>query len=241
MDSIECRICSSSARLPCDSYSSTQSQSEQIHKSQGDCLTLSYVSSLPEEPYTDLTQNCLSDLATLWGQFDTSKKKTFQEIYGGIASLISVPIEEPLLRVSLRFWDPSYQCFTFGKKDLVPTIEEYSVLIGVDLQHPGKVYNKKPRTRCRKMLAKILKVKPQTIDTYLVQKENHKGLPWNILQDFIREHLHDEDGMMAFALSIYGLVMFPRMLRYIKMAVVDTFEQIQHGTNPSLAILAETF
>ena len=79
------------------------------------------------------------------------------------------------------------------------------------------------------------------IDTYLVQKENHRGLPWNVLRDFVREHLHDEDGIMAFALSIYGLVMFPRMLRYIKMAVVDTFEQIQHGTNPSLAILAETF
>ena len=91
------------------------------------------------------------------------------------------------------------------------------------------------------MLAKILKVKPQVIDTYLVQKENHKGLPWNILRDFIQEHLHDEDGIVAFALSIYGLVIFPRMLGYIEMAVVDTFEQIQHSCNPSLAILVETF
>ena len=31
------------------------------------------------------------------------------------------------------------------------------------------------------------------------------------------------------------------MLGYIEMAMVDTFEQIQHGSNPSLAILAETF
>ena len=74
------------------------------------------------------------------------------------------------------------------------------------------------------MLAKILKVKPQTLDTYLVQKKNHKGLPWNILQDFVRGHLHDEDGLVAFALSIYGLVIFLGMLGYIEMAVVDTFE-----------------
>ena len=91
------------------------------------------------------------------------------------------------------------------------------------------------------MLAKILKVKPQTLDTYLVQKENHRGLPWNILQDFVRGHLHDKHGMVAFALSIYGLVIFSRMLGYIEMVVVDTFEQIQHSSNPSLAILAETF
>ena len=47
--------------------------------------------------------------------------------------------------------------------------------------------------------------------------------------------------MVAFALSIYGLVIFLGMLGYIEMAVVDTFEQIQHGSNPSPAVLVETF
>ena len=66
------------------------------------------------------------------------------------------------------------------------------------------------------MLAKILKVKPQTLDTYVVQKENHRGLPWNILRDFIQGHLHEEDGLVAFALSVYGLVIFPGMLDTLK-------------------------
>ena len=52
---------------------------------------------------------------------------------------------------------------------------------------------------------------------------------------------YTKKGIVAFALSIYGLVIFPGMLGYIEMAVVDTFEQIQYGSNPSLAILAETF
>ena len=47
--------------------------------------------------------------------------------------------------------------------------------------------------------------------------------------------------MVAFALYIYRLVIFPGMLGYIEMVIVDTFEQIQHGSNPSLAILVETF
>ena len=54
-------------------------------------------------------------------------------------------------------------------------------------------------------------------------------------------YLHDEDDMVAFALSIYRLVIFLEMLGYIEMAVVDTFEQIQHDSNPSPAILVETF
>ena len=78
------------------------------------------------------------------------------------------------------------------------------------------------------MLAKILKIKSQMIDTYLVQKENHRGLPWNILRDFIQRHLHYENGIVAFTLSVYGLIMFPRMLGYVKMVVVDIFEQIQY-------------
>ena len=168
MESTECRICSSSARCLCDSYSCTQSWLEQVHKSQGDCLSRVHVSSLPREPYTDLIQNCLSDLATIWGQFDISEKKKFRETYGDITSLISVPIEEPVLRAALRFWDPSYRCITFCKKDLVSTIEEYSVLIGVNLQCPNKVYNKKPRAGYQKVLAKILKVKPQILNTYMV-------------------------------------------------------------------------
>ena len=116
------------------------------YSSQGDYLTRDYVPSLPRQFYTDFTQNCLFDLVTLWGQFGISKKQKFRKTYSDIASLISVPIEEPVLQATLRFWDPSYQCFTFGKEDLVPTIKEYSVLIGVDLQHPDKVYNRKPRS-----------------------------------------------------------------------------------------------
>ena len=54
---------------------------------------MDYVLSLPEEPYMDLTENHLFDLATLWEQFGISEKKKFCETYSDIASLILVPIE----------------------------------------------------------------------------------------------------------------------------------------------------
>ena len=114
-------------------------------------------------------------------------------------------------------------------------------MIGLELQHPDKVYNQKSRAGWRKSLAQILKVPPQTIDTYMVQKGSRQGLSWNVLQSFIREHLHDKHGTMAFALAIYGLIIFPKGQGYIETAVIEVFQQIHHGSNLSVAILAETF
>ena len=90
----------------------------------------------------------------------------------------------------MRFQDPSYRCFTFGKNDSVPTVEEYSVLIGIELQYPNKVYNQKPRAGWQKALAQILKVQSQTIDTYLVQKGSRQGLPWNVFYRVSSENIY---------------------------------------------------
>ncbi|MBA0756279.1 hypothetical protein Gogos_022098 [Gossypium gossypioides] len=44
-----------------------------------------------------------------------------------------------------------------------------------------------------------------------------------------------------FALAIYGLVIFPKVLRHIEVAVVDFFEKLRQRINPVPTILAETF
>ena len=72
-------------------------------------------------------------------------------------------------------------------------------------------------------------------------EEKPQRLTMEYLTRFCTGHLHDEDGLVAFALSIYELVIFLGMLGYIEMVVVDTFKQIQYDSNPSPATLAETF
>ena len=54
--------------------------------------------------------------------------------------MITIEVDEPLIRVVIHFWDPSYRCFTFNGDDLVPTTEEYSMLIRLKLQCLDKVY-----------------------------------------------------------------------------------------------------
>ncbi|KAG8480463.1 hypothetical protein CXB51_024691 [Gossypium anomalum] len=44
-----------------------------------------------------------------------------------------------------------------------------------------------------------------------------------------------------FALAIYGLVIFPKVLGHIEVAVVDFFEKLKQGINPIPTILVETF
>ncbi|XP_039030865.1 uncharacterized protein LOC120165406 [Hibiscus syriacus] len=51
------------------------------------------------------------------------------QLYGDVAYLLDIPIDRHLFRSLSQFWNPAYSCFTFGKVDLTPTIEEYRALI----------------------------------------------------------------------------------------------------------------
>ncbi|MBA0878543.1 hypothetical protein Goshw_010802 [Gossypium schwendimanii] len=40
-----------------------------------------------------------------------------------------ISVERHLFRALVQFWNPAYSCFTFGRVDLVPTVEEYMALL----------------------------------------------------------------------------------------------------------------
>ena len=92
----------------------------------------------------------------------------------------------------------------------------------------------------RKKLAKIMKIKLEDADGYLVNKEGSVGLEWDFLKNFISGHVNDDQGLATLALTIYGLIIFPRVIGHVEIIVIDFFEQVQNHTNPSSAIVAET-
>ena len=75
----------------------------------------------------------MTELAGLWELVNRPNKRKFYDLYGQIASFIIVEVDKPLIRAAIQFWDPLYRCFTFNKDDLVPTAEEYSILIRLNL------------------------------------------------------------------------------------------------------------
>ncbi|MBA0786551.1 hypothetical protein Gotri_006775 [Gossypium trilobum] len=51
-------------------------------------------------------------------------------------------IDKHLFPALDQSWNPAYSCFTFGKVDLVPTIEEYMALLRCSKFQVDKVYSR---------------------------------------------------------------------------------------------------
>ena len=92
----------------------------------------------------------------------------------------------------------------------------------------------------RKKLVKIMGIEPVDADGFLVDKKGSIGLEWVFLRNFINTYVNEDRGLAALALSIYGLIIFPRVIGHVEVTVIDLFEQVQNHANPSLAIVAET-
>ncbi|MBA0803774.1 hypothetical protein Gohar_013947, partial [Gossypium harknessii] len=73
--------------------------------------------------------NNLQELKEIWNQWDDEIKKLFYYEYGDLPYLLDVKVDKHLFRALAQYWNPAYSCFTFGKVDLVPTVEEYTTLL----------------------------------------------------------------------------------------------------------------
>ncbi|KAK5775358.1 hypothetical protein PVK06_043241 [Gossypium arboreum] len=81
----------------------------------------------------------------------------------------------------------------------------------------------------------------QWVTTRIKQKGDGKCIPWKNLRDLILAHPDLKKRVYVFALSFYGLVIFPKTLRHVDEAVADLFDRLGKGTTPIPAILAKTF
>ncbi|MFQ6665169.1 hypothetical protein Gotur_032005 [Gossypium turneri] len=92
-----------------------------------------------------------------------------------------------------------------------------------------------------KKLMNITGMSEQWVVARIKQKRDSKCIPWKNLKDLILAHLYTRKKVDVFALSIYGLVVFPKALGHVDEAVIDLFDRLDKGVTPVPAILAETF
>ncbi|KAL4281647.1 hypothetical protein GQ457_03G000030 [Hibiscus cannabinus] len=59
-----------------------------------------------------------------------------------ITLLLHVQVNRELFRVMTQFWNPTYNCFTFGNVDMMPTIEEYEALVYCPKIQKDKIYSR---------------------------------------------------------------------------------------------------
>ncbi|MBA0820688.1 hypothetical protein Gohar_028313, partial [Gossypium harknessii] len=89
-----------------------------------------------------VTQSNLQKLKEVWDQWDDKTKQLFYCNYGDLSYLLDVKVDKHLFQALAQYWNPTYSCFTFGKVDLVPTVEEYTTLLRCPRIQANKVYSR---------------------------------------------------------------------------------------------------
>ncbi|MBA0789323.1 hypothetical protein Gotri_026694, partial [Gossypium trilobum] len=170
--------------------------SETTQHNKGDSLAEGYVLELWDFTRVSVTQNNLQELKEIWDQWNE------------------------------EFWNPAYSCFTFGKVDLVPTVEEYMALLRSSKIQVDRVYSRAINTPnfLKKRLMNITGMSEQWVTARIQQKGDSKCVPWKSLKDIILAYPDVKKRVDVFALSIYGLVIFPKALGHIDEAVTDLFD-----------------
>ncbi|MBA0670266.1 hypothetical protein Goklo_028961 [Gossypium klotzschianum] len=76
------------------------------------------------------------------GYWNNEVRQLFYSNYGDFPYLLYMKVNKRLFRALAQFWNPAYSCFTFGKVDLVPTIEEYMALLQCSRIQVDRIYSK---------------------------------------------------------------------------------------------------
>ncbi|KAG8498571.1 hypothetical protein CXB51_004865 [Gossypium anomalum] len=74
-----------------------------------------------------------------------------------------------------------------------------------------------------------------------MEKGECKCISWDALKDLILTHPDETKKVDVFALSLYGLMVFPRALGYVDEATTDLFHRLSKKVTSIPTILAETF
>jgi len=61
--------------------------------------------------------------------------RDFQAHHGRLLIILQTKVEEGVLNTVVQFYDPLYHCFLFPDCILVPTLEEYSDLVGLPMSN----------------------------------------------------------------------------------------------------------
>ncbi|CAL0301644.1 unnamed protein product [Lupinus luteus] len=163
----------------------------------------------------DLSVTDVSFLVELIPKIPEEVKKQFRDSYGELLDLIMVqvrPEDIEVMQLMMRFWSPTLRIFEFPNIDAAPAIEEYEALLDFPMESRLKLYQFTGGQVAKEICIGGL------------LEEN-----WKLFQP-------------AYALAIYGLVLFPFVGDMVDQAALDVFSKfVRFKVNPTAAILAETF
>ena len=150
---------------------------------------------------------------------------SFIQRHGSLLSLVTAKRDQQLMSVLTQFYDPLYQCFTFQDFQLVPTLEEFSDLLGIPIldQTPFTGWEKTLRLED---IAAALPLTHQEVTDNWVTRSGVKGFLAKFLIGKANSFWNDLDFRAyedILALLIYGLVLFPNPDNFINVTAIRIF------------------
>lgn len=152
-----------------------------------------------------------------------SENSQFIKRHGHLLDLVTSGFNEDMMSVLFQFFDPKHHCFTFPDYQLVPTMEEFSKLLGIPIldQKPFTGLEKEPKPE---VIAAALHLKKS--DIVLETRSGVKGILAKVLvekaQVFLKAMSYDAFEEIL-ALLIYGLVLFPNPDQFIDVHAINIF------------------
>ncbi|KAI5403209.1 hypothetical protein KIW84_050692 [Lathyrus oleraceus] len=191
--------------------------------------TCSY--SFHREPLTPLVE--LGSLVT------DDRLKSFVGRYGDILTVLKTVVDPVPLQTLLQFYDPELRCFTFQDYQLAPTLEEYSILLSIPVQHQTPFLDV-PKEVDFRLIARALQLSIEEVGKNWKPCGEVVGLPLKFLLRVARAEA-DKGNWEVFhaqlAAMIYGIILFPSMPNFIDHTAISIFIR----GNPVPTLLADTY
>lgn len=165
--------------------------------------------------------------------------KDFKRKYGRLLPLLKINMVDGILSTLVQFYDPLYWCFTFPDYQFMPTLEEFSHLIGLPIpdQVPFSGLEDIPK---HQDIAEATHLRVSEIKANLTIKGGILGFPSKF---WINEacYFASMKSMDAFeailAFLIYGLFLFPNVGDFVDISAIKIFLI----GNPILILLADVY
>nr|AAQ82036.1 unknown [Pisum sativum] len=181
----------------------------------------------------------LTSLIELGSLMPSDQLKGFVGQFGDILTLLKTVVDPVPLQTLLQFYDPELRCFTFQDYQLAPTLEEYSILMSIPIQHQVPFLDV-PKEVDFRVIARALRMSVKEVCDNWKPSGEVVGMPLKFLLRVAREEAEKGNWEVfhaQLAAMIYGIVLFPSMPNFIDHAAISIFI----GGNPVPTLLADTY
>ncbi|KAI5412580.1 hypothetical protein KIW84_057299 [Lathyrus oleraceus] len=104
----------------------------------------------------------------------------FKARHGKLLSILATQVDEGMMSVLVKFYDPLYRCFTFLDFQLLPTLEEYAYLVGIPILDQLS-FSGVERVPSSQEITDLLHIDESIIGADMTTKGGIQGLPSDFL------------------------------------------------------------